>query len=64
MHGGQLRAKNQVSLIACTKIKRRTKSLKDFTKARTVVVASVQATIRLLGIAVVNWDVGVDEVTL
>ena len=46
------------------KIKRRTKSLVDFTEARTVVVTSVQATIRLLGIAVVNWGVGVDKVTL
>jgi hypothetical protein len=40
------------------------KLLKDFTEARTVVVASVQATIYMLGIAMVNWDISVDKVTL
>lgn len=43
---------------------RRTESLENFTETRTVVIASVQTTICMLGIAMVNWDVGVDKVTL
>jgi hypothetical protein len=46
------------------KIFRRTKSLKDLPEAGTVIVASVQTTVRVLGIAVVNGDVGVDKVAL
>jgi hypothetical protein len=46
------------------KIQRRTKPLKDLPEARAVVVATVKTTVRVLGIAVVNWDVGVDKVTL
>jgi hypothetical protein len=48
----------------CVKVRGRTKSLKDFAEARTVVIAPVQTTIRVFGIAVVNWDIGVDKVTL
>ena len=43
---------------------RRTESLENFAETGTVVIASVQTTICMLGIAMVNWDVGVDKVTL
>jgi hypothetical protein len=48
----------------CVKVRGRTKSLKDFAEAGTIVVAPVQTTVRVFGIAVVNWDIGVDKVTL
>jgi hypothetical protein len=45
-------------------IHRRTKSLVDLAEARTVIVAPIETTISVFGIAMVDWDIGVDKVTL
>jgi hypothetical protein len=47
-----------------TNIHRRTKSLVDLAEARTVVVAPIETTICVSGIAMVDWDIGVNKVTL
>jgi hypothetical protein len=60
--GRWLRAKSQNT--GYVRIHRRTKSLVNLAEARTVVVVPIETTIRVSGIAMVDWDIGINKIAL